>query len=189
MSVSRLPGLLSAWRRFARDTRGTSAVELVLCLTFLTLPILNVINLGFYAYERTQLESAAQSAVQMAWHTCDLTHVPTANCSGAATAMLGAAQSATTLGTNVTMPASAIVEGYYCSNGSGALTRVGTLGSTTAAPTSVPATCTSVVTGSTAEPGDYIQATASAPYTPLFNSVSLFTLPSTISRTAWLRLN
>jgi Flp pilus assembly protein TadG len=183
-------------RGFWRDTRGAAAAEFVLCLTMLTIPLLNVINIGLYAYERMQVESAAEAAVQMAWHTCSAsTQLPTKNCSGIAATMLTAAQSATSLSTNVTMATttsaatSAIVEGYYCSNGSGALTQVGTLGTPSTVPGSVPSTCTSVITGSTVTPGDYIQATASAPYASLFSGLSLISLPTTITRTAWMRLD
>jgi Flp pilus assembly protein TadG len=172
--------------RFWRDTRGAAAVEFVLTLTLLTLPTLNVIDLGLYAYERMQVETAAQAAVQAAWHACATsTQLPTANCTGVAATMLTAAQS-TSLSTNVTLPT--VVEGYYCSNGSGGLALVGSTGTTSTAPTGA-GTCTSVIAGSTTAPGDYIQATASAAYAPLFGSLSLLPLPSTISRTAWLRLD
>lgn len=172
--------------RFWRDARGAAGVEFVLMLTLLTLPTLNVIDLGLYAYERMQVETAAQAAVQAAWHACSSSaQLPTKNCTGVAATMLTAAQS-TSLSTNVTLPT--VVEGFYCSNGSGGLALVGSTGTTTTAPTGA-GTCTSVIAGSTTAPGDYIQATASAPYAPLFGSLSLLPLPTTISRTAWLRLD
>lgn len=176
--------------RFWRDTRAAAAAEFALCLTMLALPICNVIDLGFYTYERMQVEAAANAAVAAAWHTCSTSaQVPTVNCSGVASTMLTAAQS-TSLSTNVTLPAASITEGFYCSNGSGALVQVGSSGSTSTAPTAPsPNNCSTVIANSKTVPGDYVLATASATYTPLFGNATLLSLPSPITRTAWMRLD
>jgi Flp pilus assembly pilin Flp len=190
---------LARWRRFQRDQSGSAAAEFVLWVGLLTLPILNAVDIGYYAFQRMQLETAAEAAVDVAWHTCGVAGLPTATCTvpgvnppTLASTMQAAAQ-ATSLGTGVLVPAATIVEGYYCSNGSGALVQVGASGSTTTAPTKPSGhfDCSGVVTNSTTAPGDYIQATATYTYTPLFASTSLLTLlgGTTMTRTAWLRLD
>lgn len=185
--------------RFRRDQSGAAAAEFVLWIALLTLPILSGIDIGYYAFQRMQLETAAEAAVEMAWHTCGVSALPTATCKPpgpnnptVAGVMQSAAQ-ATSLGTGVSVPAASIVEGYYCSNGSGALVKVGSLGTTTTAPTKPTPhfDCSGAVANSTTAPGDYVQATATYTYTPLFASTSLVTLlgGATMTRTAWLRLD
>jgi Flp pilus assembly protein TadG len=174
---------------FSRNTRGVAATEFVLWLTVLVLPLLNVVDLSMYMYQRMQVEAAAQAAVQAAWNACNTSALlPTKNCTGVLTTMQTAAQG-TSLGANVALTAANVTEGYYCSNGSGALVLVGTAGSTTVAPTK-PSNCTSVLATNTKAPGDYLQATTSYTYSPLFPYASIVSLlNTTVTKTAWMRLD
>src|SRR5579862_4141703 len=58
------------WTAYRRDTRGAAAVEMALWTLFLTVPLMNVTDLSFYAYRKMQVENAAQQAAQAAWATC-----------------------------------------------------------------------------------------------------------------------
>ena len=53
------------------DTRGAAAVEFVLWLGILIVPILSAVDVSFYAYQRMQLEIAARAGAQAAWKACD----------------------------------------------------------------------------------------------------------------------
>lgn len=179
---------------FARDTRGAAAVELVLWLAVLIVPLLSAVDLGAYAFRRMQLDTAAQAAVQAAWKICDsaselpATKSPTSCGPDLVTTMTTAAQS-TSLGTSVTVAAP--IEGYYCAGSGNTLLLVGATGTVSSPPAKpAPFDCHTVVTGSTAAPGDYIQATASFAYAPLFPQLSVASLLTTpITRTAWMRLD
>jgi hypothetical protein len=202
--------VLGVWR----NERGAAAAELVLWLAMLTPVLLNVFDISFYAFQRMQVEVAAKAAVEEAWHLCNTTAttpggtppgIPIATCktntgTDVATAMQTAAQKATELGTAVTVPSSTITEGYYCTNGSGALVQVGTAGNagTPGAPGTAPTAptapnpndCTGVIKNDTSAPGDYVVATATYTNTPVFAAASVVSLlPSPITRQAWLRLD
>ncbi|MGH6908634.1 MAG: TadE/TadG family type IV pilus assembly protein [Phenylobacterium sp.] len=180
-------------RGFVSDTRGAATAEFVLWLAVIIVPFLSVIDLGVFAFQRMQLEIAGQAAAQAVWGSCDMTKSPTRlpatrNCASLLSTITTAAQ-ATSLGTSVTVPAGSPVEGYYCTNGSNALVVVGATGTIAAPLTATRPNCSTVTPGSTTPAGDYIQVTVNYPYTPVFAGVSLASLlPSTITRTAWMRL-
>ena len=175
------------WRRYRSDRQGAAAVEFAIVVSLLTVPLLNVLDVALYAWDRMQVDNAAQAAVQAAWATCSLTsNLPAtpnsyANCSAMPVAVTTAAQS-TTLGTNVTV--SSTTEGYYCvkTSAPAGLVPVGTF------PGTKPANCSSV--GSSSDtPGDYVLITTSYTYTPIFSAVSIASsLTSPITRQAWMRL-
>lgn len=177
---------------FWRDTHGTAAAEFVLWLALLILPLLNTVDLGIYVFQKMQLQMAAQAATHAVWRACDKpAELPAvANCTGLAATIQAAAQS-TSLGTNVTVVAGSPTEGYYCVNGAGALTVVGSTGHIGSPPSKPsPFTCATQVAGSTTTPGDYVQVTVSYPYQPVFDQVSMGAMLTTpITKTAWLRLN
>jgi Flp pilus assembly protein TadG len=176
---------------FLRDCRGAAAAEFVLWLAVLGVPLLSVVDLGVFAFQRMQLDAAGQASVQTAWKLCDTTaKLPaTRNCPGLAAAMTAAAQSSP-LGTAVTVDSASPVEGYYCANGSNSLQVVGATGTIASPLTATRPTCTTVTSGSTTAAGDYIKVTVNYPYTPVFTGVSIARLlPSTITRTAWMRLS
>jgi Flp pilus assembly protein TadG len=176
----------SLCRGYHSDERGAAAVEFALALTLLIVPIINVVDLTFYAWDRTQVDNAAQMAVQAAWKTCKLSsNLPAtpnsyANCTGMPAAVLAAAQSSS-LGTGVTVTST--TENYYCVNTTtNALVTVGTF------PNTKPANCSSV--GSSSDtPGDYVVITVSYNYTPIFAAASIASaLASPITRVAQMRL-
>lgn len=178
---------------FLRDRRGAAAVEFVLWLGVLVVPVLSAVDLGVYAMQRMQLEVAGQAAAQAAWHLCDSsTKLPaTKNCTGLSAALTTAAQG-TSLGSNVTIASGYPLEGYFCTDSSRALKPAGngmtwTIGQT---PPAKPANCSAVIGGSKTAPGDYIQVQVSYAYSPVFPGVSVASLLATpITRTAWMRLN
>jgi hypothetical protein len=178
---------------FLRDTRGAAAAEFVLWLGVLVVPVLSAVDLGVYAFQRMQLDSAGQAAAQAAWHLCDSSaKLPaTKNCAGLTTAVSAAAQSSS-LGAGVSVASGSPLEGYFCTSTTQALLPAGsgmtwTVGQT---PPAKPANCSAVVSGSKTAPGDYIQVTVSYNYAPVFPAVSVASLLATpITRTAWVRLN
>jgi Flp pilus assembly protein TadG len=165
---------------FLRDIRGAAALETVLWLPIVALPALNVVDLGFYAYQRMQLDNAAQAGVQNAWKTCyAYTSQPKGTACGAAmtTAITSGIQS-TSLGANVTVVAGSPTEGAYCPDSSNVLQPVGSYKMSCAAAGYPAGTA-----------GDYLQLSVRYTYTPLFAAASLASaLPTPIMRTAWMRL-
>jgi Flp pilus assembly protein TadG len=186
--ISAAGHLFRALRRYRRDEKGAAAVEFALVLTLLTVPVLNVVDLALYAWDRMQLDNAAQVAAQAAWATCSTpaNHPATPNsyalCAGMPAAVTTAVRS-TSLGTNVTW--SLAGEAYYC------ILPGGTLQLVAAATATPPSNCSKNSIGGQASdvPGDYIQITAAYTYTPVFAGVSIASLLATpITRTAWMRL-
>lgn len=181
---------MSRWPRRPRelleDRRGSAAVEMALCLPIFGFAILNVMDFGVYAFARTQTEFAAQVAVGTARNVCNsATLLPatgaSARCGSTLTTQMIAAAQSTTLGTAVTLGTPA--EGYYCASATGTLVSVAAIGGTP------PATCASVVAGSTSPPGDYISVTASYAYSPFAPGLTIASqLPRNIQQTAWMRL-
>jgi Flp pilus assembly protein TadG len=183
---------MRALARFGRETRGAAAVEFVLWLAVLVLPLMNAVDLGVYVFQKMQVQMAAQAATHAVWRDCDkAAELPAVvNCTGLASTIQTAAQS-TSLGANVTVVAGSPSEGYYCVDSAGALKLVGVAGKIGTTPTKPsPFNCATQVTGSTTAPGDYVQVTVSFPYQPVFPSVSVASLLTTpITKTAWMRLN
>lgn len=177
---------------FWRETRGAAAAEFVMWVTILALPVLNVVDLGMYVFQKMQLQMAAQAATHAVWKSCDKSaKLPAvANCTGLAATIQAAAQS-TTLGSKVTVVAGSPTEGYYCVDGAGALQLVGTAGKIGTTPVKPsPFNCATKIASSTTVPGDYVQVTVSYPYQPVFTAVSVANLLTTpITKTSWMRLN
>ncbi|WP_162938758.1 TadE family protein [Brevundimonas naejangsanensis] len=184
--------------RHGRD--GAAGVEFALWLSVLTIPILNVIDIGLYVHRRMQVEEAAQVAAQMIWETCDtrakLPATDATRCpllTAPTNRILAAAQS-TSLGAAVQLrnpdepdapiQRVGVTEGYFCITPSGDRQQVA------APPAARPADCTSVGGAATTVPGDYVTVTVSYPYAPLFNGVSLGGMLTTpIVRTSTMRLD
>lgn len=176
---------LSLWPRYCSEQCGAAAVEFALVLTLLTVPLLNVADFAFYAWDRMQLDNAAQSAAQAAWAECDPSKLPaTSNCPNIG-AKVSAGAHLTSLGgaVNVASGTSTPPEGYYCTDTSGNLVPAGPITSAR------PANCSASGGLSSDVPGDYVQITVSYTYTPIFPAVSIASsLASPITRTAWMRL-
>jgi len=163
------------------DQRGVAAVEFGLFAIFLSLALVNVVDVTMYLYQRMQAENATEVAAQAAWKACDPSQLPaTINCSGLATAVQNALGS-TSLGTSVALISGSPSEGYYCVNSSNALQYVSSV-------SSKPADCTAAGMPSL-QPGDYIQVQTTFPYAPLFPGLSVSgAFPTPINRTAIMRL-
>jgi Flp pilus assembly protein TadG len=166
------------------DIRGTAAIEFAFGSLVLVLGVLNAIDMGYYEYQRMEVEYAAQVGAQTAWKSCsDTSHqLPaTVNCTGLTTAITTAIQS-TSLGANVSLASGSPTEGYYCAQTSGALESVGSL---SAKPTDCSAAGSPGV-----NPGDYIQVGVTYPYSPMFPGITVMGASgiSSISKTAWMRL-
>lgn len=165
---------------FLRDLRGAAAMEMALWLAILVVPVMNVVDLGFYTYQRMQVEAAAQAGAQAAWTSCvSYSSQPKGTACGAtlATAVTTAVHS-TSLGSSVDLVSGYPTEGPYCPDSSNQLQLVATYKSSCAA---------SGYPAGTA--GDYIQVSVTYTYRPLFGSASVVSLlPTPIVRTAWTRL-
>lgn len=176
--------------RFLSDRRGAAAAEMALWLTVLILPIMNVVDIGFYVFQRMQVELAAQAAVQAIRKQCYDSYTPiTQNC-GSITSVATTAAQSTLLASGVTLASGYPAEGYYCVNGSNALVLVGSSGKVGTPPTKPnPNDCSGVIGGSTSAPSVYARVGVTYTYTPPFATISLASLlPSPIVRTAWLRM-
>jgi Flp pilus assembly protein TadG len=206
--TSTVRALLRRGSAYRRNERGSAAVEFAIWLAALAVPTFEGVDVGFYAFQSLQVGQAAQMGSQYAWSACSTSSQwpATKNC-GATGATLNTAiqngERSTSLGNKVTMTSG--TEYLYCVNASGALVDVATQdgviatsggdvntsGSDTAA--AGPATCSSVVTGSTNTPGDYITVTVTYTYHPVFKGLSVLSLLGgsnpVITRTAYTRLN
>jgi uncharacterized membrane protein len=172
------------FRLFRDDRRGAAAVEFAGAAIFLVLGLLNAVDMGYYTYQRMEVENAAQVGAQAAWSTCyDPTYMlpATQNCAGLNAAITSAIQS-TSLGPSVALSSGYPTEGYYCANSSGALQSVGSL-------SSKPANCSAAGNANVA-PGDYVQVGVTYSYAPLFPGVTVMSAwgISSISMTSWMRL-
>jgi uncharacterized membrane protein len=166
------------------DRRGVAAVEFASAAMFLVLGLLNAIDVGYYTYQRMEVENAAQVGAQAAWNTCyDPTYMlpATKNCSGLNAAIASAIQS-TSRGSAVSLESGYPAEGYYCADSAGVLQSVGNL-------SSKPANCSAAGNANVA-PGDYVQVGVTLSYAPLFPGVSVMSVwgISSISMTSWMRL-
>jgi Flp pilus assembly protein TadG len=173
--------ILPPLRRYRSEQKGAAAAEFALVLSLLVVPILNVADFAMYAWDRMQVDNAAQVGSQAAWATCvPPTYLPASTkCPGIGAAVTTAAQS-TSLGTGITV--TSITEDYYCLNNSNVLVTVGTY------PGTKPGDCSSVGSASDT-PGEYVKVTVSYTYTPLFPAVSIASvLTPSVVRTAWMRL-
>ena len=171
-------------RRFCEDRRGTAAVEFAGAAMFVVLGLLNAIDVGYYTYQRMEVENAAQVGAQAAWSTCyDPTYMlpATQNCPGL-NAAIGSAIQSTSLGGAVALGSGYPAEGYYCADSAGVLQSVGSL-------SSKPANCSAAGNPNVA-PGDYVQVGVTFNYAPLFPGVSVMSVwgVSSISMTSWMRL-
>lgn len=171
-------------RPFLDNPAGSSAVEFALAAVPLVFGLLNSIDVGYYTYQRMEVENAAQAGAQAAWATCNDSGVmlpATQNCAGLGTAISTAIQS-TSLGAGVVLTDGSPTEGYYCVDSTGNMQAVGTL-------SSKPGNC-SAAGNPNVSPGDYIQVGVTFPYAPLFPGVTVMSAwgITSIDMTSWMRL-
>lgn len=175
-SPKRRDGLGGYWR----GSRGAAAAEFALVLTVLTIPVLNVADIGSYVFERMDMQNAVEVGAQEAGllaSTCTLPLTKSGNsCAGTYSSSISAAVHGGSLGTKVTV--SSISENYYCVNASGNLYEPNP-GNLTTQPT-----CTD---GKAA--GDYVLVTGTYSYTPIVSGVTVAGLLTMPSYTAWIRIS
>jgi Flp pilus assembly protein TadG len=164
-------------RSFFGNQRGAAAIELALWAGILVIPILSVVDIGFYQYQKAELETATDAAGQALFNACDPVKLPvTLRCTGYSTVINNAMSAATSLGGSVT--ATATTEGYYCMNGTA-------LQATGGALANGPTTCSNG-----AASADYVQITGSYSYSPVFTGITVASLLTTpITKTIWVRMN
>jgi Flp pilus assembly protein TadG len=180
-------------RQFAAAARGVAGVELAITAPLLALGLVNAVDVGYYAYQRMEVENAAEVGAQAAWSTCNnlpanykgTSNLPaTQNCAALNTTITTAIQN-TTLGTAVTLASGTGAinpnpgEGYYCVNSSNALILQENV-------PSPPTNCSGGVS-----PGDYLQVQVTYPYKPLFPgliSVMSASGITSITKTTWMRM-
>jgi Flp pilus assembly protein TadG len=174
--------MLEAFRSNARET---AAIEFAIGAVVLVTAVLNAIDVGYYEYQRMEVENAAQVGAETALANCNdpSYQLPaTVKCTGLNTLLTTAIQS-TSLGTNVSLASGSPTEGYYCvKTTTGALQSVGSLA---AKPTDCSAAGSPGVL-----PGDYIQVGVTYPYASMFPGVTVMSVwgISSITMTAWMRL-
>ena len=169
-------------RALREDTWASAAIEFAGTAGLLSVGLLNAVDVGYYMYQRMQVENAAQVGAQAAWKTCPQSLLPaTLNCAGLNAAITAAIHS-TSLGTAVGLAAGYPAEGYYCVNASNLLQSVGSLQNR-------PTDC-SATGNATTTPGDYIQVRVSYSYSPLFPGITVMSATgiSAITMTSWMRL-
>jgi Flp pilus assembly protein TadG len=181
VSVRSVRAKSAIFRRFVKSRRGLAGIEFGILASVFSVGLLNAVDLAVYLFDQIQVENATEMGAQAAWQKCDFTHIPaTANCTGWSTAVTTAVQS-TTLGASVTLVSGSPSEGYYCVNSSGVLTYVSDT-------TSKPADCTAAGTPAN-KPGDYVKVQTTYTFSSMFGGLSVASiLPTTISRTGWMRL-
>ncbi len=195
MSRRSLFEILAAW---STRSEGAAAVELALITPMLVVAMLNIVDVSVYAYNRMQVQNAAQMGAEAAWATCnentpsELPATNTTACPNLQTAV-SSAITKTMLGSKVTLSASSPAEAYYCTTTSGGLQLVGTGPGTVGSPPAKPSpdTCAAVAGASdpSAEPGDYVQINVSYTYTPIFAGVTVVgLLGATVTQSVWMRL-
>jgi hypothetical protein len=177
---------------FLRSRRGAAAAELAILVPVLTLPLLNIVDLGYYAYQRMQVGNAALAGAEEARSFCNTAAklpATSSNCPGFNVDETIAIHS-TSLGSHVALVSGYPIEGYYCALTTGALQQVGTPG-TYGNPPSGPGDCSAVTGASSsgAPPGDYVQVQVTYTYTSVFPGMTVAALlPGTITQTSWSRL-
>lgn len=167
--------------RFRAAADGAAAVEMALVSSLLAGALMNVAEVGRYAYTVTQVINASQAGVQIALARCAADKTPvTLKCPDVED-MAESAVESTSLGSQVTIQGG-LVEAWYCVGSDGALQQVAT------AAQNKPADC-SAAGEKGRKPGLYVSVEVSHPYEPLFPGLTLVeSLPDTIVRSARMRV-
>lgn len=168
--------------RFLKDDSGLAALETALVTPLFVLALLNVVEVGRYAYTVTQVAAASQAGAQAAIVHCEHDETPlTTNCAEGPGAVAAAVRG-TSLGDSVSLEG-ALDEGWYCVNASGTLQRMA------AASETKPADCTAAGVAGGA-PSLYLIVQAGHDYEPTFPGLTLAeSFPDRIVRTARMRLS
>jgi Flp pilus assembly protein TadG len=186
-----------AWARLRRSERGAAATEFSLVAIVLVYIFVNLIDVGMYVYDKIELQNAGQALMEKIFLYCPpgsgYTPVTTKCNNNLSSTIENTAVQNTSLGTKVTIvPITTatsdcvvgntlkLCEGWMCVTTGGGLTDSGaSIG------TSNPASCAN---GN--RPGDYIYATVTYTYAPVFSRLTVASLLTTpITYKAWMRVN
>jgi len=172
---------LRTWRRFASDERGVAAVEMALFGTLVIGALLNVVEVGRYAYVVTQVTSASQAGAHAAIAKCATTETPVTSACPEAADAIDTAIAGTSLGEQIALDGE-LQEAWYCVNAGGTLEEVAE------ADDPKPANCQDVGVPS-GTPGLYLRVRVTHDYEALFPGLTIAeSLPTEIVRTAWMRM-
>jgi Flp pilus assembly protein TadG len=166
--------------RFGGDARGMAAVEMALVSGVLGAALLNVAEVGRYAYLSSQVSAASQAGAHAAIVRCSATETPvTINCPVVASAINTSIQGSS-LGNHVTLYG-AISERWYCLTAQGALQDM-------AAANARPNNCLAAGDASQ-QPALYLRVQTQYTYEPIFPGLTIVeTFADTIIKTSWMRL-
>lgn len=161
---------------FLGHERGAAAAEFAIWAVILVPAVVNAVDVGFYAWDKTQVSNAAQAGVQAAfaaWANC-ASATSTSGCTGFSTQVSRAITNSSFIGGSVSQGTASASEGYYCADVStGALVSNGT--------------SSSCSTGAIA--GYYFPLKVTFTYTPLFRGATVTSLlNTTMSQESWIRL-
>jgi Flp pilus assembly protein TadG len=168
-------------RRFARDERGVAAVEMALIGGLLTGALMNVAEVGRYAYLATEVSAASQAAAQAAIITCPTDKTPvTINCPAVAAAVTTALHGSS-LGSRISLVTGGMTEGWYCLKANGTQVWV-------SAAASKPANCIDAGEPNVL-PALYVSLQATYDYEAMFPGLTIVgNFPPHIIRTSWMRM-
>jgi hypothetical protein len=167
--------------RFAAAAEGAAAVEMALVGSIMAGALMNVAELGRYAYTTTQVINASQAGVHMAIARCAADKTPvTLRCPGVEDLVTSAIRS-TSLGSAVTVQGD-LEEAWYCVGEDGDLEEIATVAETK------PRDCEEAGEKDRI-PGLYLTVEVAHTFEPLFPGLTLVeNFPETIVRSARMRL-
>jgi Flp pilus assembly protein TadG len=158
--------------QWAREDRGAAAVEFAVWMVIIVWPLLNVVDLGVYVFQKMQVDNAGQAAAAQVFNNCGQTTLSPilANCSGAKlTSGADSGAHSTSLGSDVTVA--------YKTECVGGTLKSGGDPSVTACPSGMSS-------------GDYIGVTVSYTYHPVFPNLTVTSiLDSAMGKIAWMRMS
>lgn len=166
--------------RFGSAAEGAAAVEMALVSAILAGALMNVAELGRYAYTTTQVINASQAGAHIALARCAADKTPvTLKCPEVDTLVTSAIRS-TSLGSQVTVTKD-LAEAWYCVGEGGDLMQIATAKETK------PRDCEEAGEKDRT-PGLYLTVEVAHTYEPLFPGLTLVeSFPETISRSARMR--
>jgi Flp pilus assembly protein TadG len=166
--------------RFGGDARGVAAVEMSLIGGLLVMALLNVAEVGRYAYLSTQVSASSQAGAHAAIVVCEPTATPvTINCPDLNTAIATSIHGSS-LGDDITLRG-AVSERWYCLTAGGALQDM-------AAADARPSNCQAA--GDAGQQAAlYLRVQTQYTFEPLFPGLTVAdTFATNITKTAWMRL-
>lgn len=208
-------GMVRRLRAYSAERRGAAAAEVAIWLIIMIWPFMNAVDFGYYVFQAMEVRQAAQASVDTAATLCGQSGLTPAaskcrssNISPTLINEMTTAAHSTLLGSRVSFTAGTTAgngdsqpfEGWYCNNSSGNLVVANSAANTatslwliqTGTPDTKPSDCTFTAANDADVPGDYVIATTKYQYTPLFKGLTLLSLfqgPSTIEKTAWMRIS